>query len=94
MTEKTLIIGASGQIGSELTVRLRAKFGNSNVIASDIRAAGAEIMEEGPFEFLDATDKAAILMVIHKHKINTVYLMAAMYLLLQKCTQRRLGILT
>ena len=78
MTEKTLIIGASGQIGSELTVRLRAKFGNSNVIASDIRAAGAEIMEEGPFEFLDATDKAAILMVIHKHKINTVYLMAAM----------------
>ena len=78
MTEKILIIGASGQIGSELTVRLRAKFGNSNVIASDIRAAGAEIMEEGPFEFLDATDKAAILMVIHKHKINTVYLMAAM----------------
>ena len=78
MTEKILIIGASGQIGSELTVRLRAKFGNSNVIASDIRAAGAEIMEEGPFEFLDATDKAAILMVIHKYKINTVYLMAAM----------------
>jgi len=78
MTEKILIIGASGQIGSELTVKLRQKHGNDNVIASDIRAGSDEIMQNGPFEFLDATDKAAILMVIHKHKITTVYLMAAM----------------
>jgi len=78
MTEKILIIGACGQIGSELTVKLRAKYGNEAVIASDIREGSAEIMQNGPFEFLDATDKAAILMIIHKHEITTVYLMAAM----------------
>lgn len=78
MTEKILIIGACGQIGSELTLKLRQKYGNENVIASDIREGNEELMQTGAFEFLDATDKAAILMVIHKHNINTIYLMAAM----------------
>ncbi len=78
MIEKILIIGACGQIGSELTVKLREKHGNQQVVASDIREGSAEIMQNGPFEFLDATDKAAILMIIHKHEITTVYLMAAM----------------
>ena len=78
MSEKILIIGASGQIGSELTMKLRLKYGNENVIASDIREGTNEMMESGSFEFLDATDKAAILMVIHKHQIDTIYLMAAM----------------
>lgn len=78
MTEKILIIGACGQIGSELTMKLRAKYGNENVIASDIREGNDELMQSGTFEFLDATDKAAILMIIHKHQITTIYLMAAM----------------
>ncbi len=78
MQEKVLIIGACGQIGSELTLQLRKKFGNKNVVASDIREGSTELMQSGPFEFLDATDKAAILMIIHKHRITTVYLMAAM----------------
>jgi nucleoside-diphosphate-sugar epimerase len=78
MSEKILIIGACGQIGSELTMKLRSKYGNENIIASDIREGNTELMESGPFEFLDATDKAAILMIIHKHQIHTVYLMAAM----------------
>ena len=78
MTEKILIIGASGQIGSELTMKLRNKFGKEAVIASDIREGSDEIMQSGPFEYLDATDKAAILMIIHKYQITTVYLMAAM----------------
>jgi len=78
MSEKILIIGASGQIGSELTIKLRKKYGNNGIIASDIREASAEVMEGGPFEYLDATDKAAILMIIHKYQITTVYLMAAM----------------
>ncbi len=78
MSEKILIIGACGQIGSELTLKLRAKYGNENVIASDIREGGKELMQTGNFEFLDATDKASILMIIHKHQITTIYLMAAM----------------
>lgn len=78
MTEKILIIGASGQIGSELTIKLRQKYGAENVIASDIREGNVEMMQSGPFEYLDATDKAAILMMIHKHHITTIYLMAAM----------------
>lgn len=78
MSEKILIIGACGQIGSELTMKLREKYGNNNVIASDIREGNDELMQSGPFELLDATDKAAILMVIHKHAIDTIYLMAAM----------------
>lgn len=78
MSEQILIVGASGQIGSELTMKLREKFGNNAIIASDIREANAEVMESGPFEYLDATDKAAILMVIHKYKVTSVYLMAAM----------------
>ncbi len=78
MTEKILIIGASGQIGSELTMKLRDKFGNDAVIASDIREGSTELMQSGPFEFLDATDKAGILMIIYKYQITTVYLMAAM----------------
>lgn len=78
MSQKILVIGACGQIGSELTMKLRAKFGSQNIIASDIRAGNEELMQSGPFEFLDATDKAAILMFIHKHQITTIYLMAAM----------------
>jgi nucleoside-diphosphate-sugar epimerase len=78
MSEKILVIGACGQIGSELTMKLREKYGNQNVIASDIREGNDELMNSGPFEFIDATDKAAILMVIHKYGITTIYLMAAM----------------
>lgn len=75
---KILIIGACGQIGSELTMKLREKFGNDKVVASDIREGSKELMQSGPFEILDATDKAAILMIVHKYKIKSVYLMAAM----------------
>lgn len=78
MQEKILVIGACGQIGSELTVKLREKYGANNVIASDIREGNQELMRGGPFEFLDATDKSEILIVLHKYKITTVYLMAAM----------------
>ncbi len=75
--EKILVVGASGQIGSELTVKLREKYGKDNVIASDIRKGNKEVMD-GIFEYVDATDKAALLMAIHKYGITTIYLMAAM----------------
>jgi len=73
-----LIIGACGQIGTELTLRLRKVYGKDNVIASDIREGTNELMESGKFEFVDATDKEAILKLVKKYKITDIYLMAAM----------------
>ena len=73
-----LVLGASGQIGTELTQKLRELYGNQHVIASDIKEGTPEMMASGPFEILDATDKESILQVILKHEINQVYLLAAM----------------
>lgn len=78
MSETILIIGACGQIGSELTQKLRENYGNDNVVASDIREGNEELMNSGPFEYLDATDKEGILKVIQKYHVTQVYLMAAM----------------
>ncbi len=75
---KVLIIGACGQIGTALTEKLREEFGNENVIASDIREGGKEMMESGPFEIVDATNKDRIFEVIKQHDVKEVYLMAAM----------------
>jgi len=73
-----LVLGASGQIGTELTEKLRQIYGNNHVIASDIREGNTEIMTSGPFEIIDATDKASILKVIQKYSVTQVYLLAAM----------------
>ncbi|HSP83056.1 MAG TPA: NAD-dependent epimerase/dehydratase family protein [Gillisia sp.] len=77
-SKKILVIGASGQIGSELTLKLRELYGKQQVIASDIKNGGEELMYSGPFEIADATDKARIEELIEKHTITDVYLMAAM----------------
>lgn len=78
METKILIIGASGQIGTELTLALRATYGTANVIASDIRKSDHEVFETGAFEILDATDKEALTYCIQKHDITDVYLLAAL----------------
>lgn len=78
MTSKILIIGACGQIGTELTMALRQKFGNDNVIASDIREGGPELMNSGPFELADATNFNRIEELVVQYGIEEVYLMAAM----------------
>ena len=78
MSETILIIGASGQIGNELTQELRSVYGNNNVIGSDIREGSEEMMTSGPFEIIDATDKEAVLKVVKKHNVSQVYLLAAM----------------
>jgi nucleoside-diphosphate-sugar epimerase len=78
MKKRILIIGASGQIGSELTMFLREIYGNHKVIASDIREASNNIMESGPFEILDAMDYGAIEDIVISYEITDVYLMAAM----------------
>ena len=73
-----LIIGACGQIGTELTLALRDKYGKDSVIASDIREGNSELMASGPFELLDATNYEAIEDVVMHYEIDEVYLMAAM----------------
>lgn len=75
---KIIVIGASGQIGSDLTLELRNRFGNQNVVASDIKNATEEVMSGGPFETLDVMDEAKVKEILVKHNIDTVYLLAAM----------------
>ena len=78
MSDRVLIIGSSGQIGTELVMRLRAIYGNDNVIATDIKDAAPEVMESGPFEILDGKNRDQVYEVVKKHKITQVYLLAAM----------------
>jgi len=78
MQKSILIIGACGQIGTELTFALRQKHGNELVIASDIREGNDELMDSGPFELLDATDYNALEELVAYYEISEVYLMAAM----------------
>jgi len=78
MRSRILIIGACGQIGTELTIALRKRFGADRVVASDIRKGSDELLAEGHFELLDATDYAAVEDIIFRYKVDTVYLMAAM----------------
>jgi nucleoside-diphosphate-sugar epimerase len=78
MSETILILGAGGQIGGELTGKLRSVYGNSNVIATDIRNNDRLENSEGPFEIVDATDEQAILQVVKKYKVTQVYLLAAL----------------
>jgi nucleoside-diphosphate-sugar epimerase len=78
MEKRILIIGASGQIGNELTMYLRNMYSNQNVIASDIREPSSIVMESGPFEILDAMDYPAIEKIVTNYNITDVYLMAAM----------------
>ncbi len=78
MRKRILIIGACGQIGTELTAYLRNIYGQHKVIASDIREGNAEMMKAGPFEIMDAMDYDAVEEVVIRHEITDVYLMAAM----------------
>uniref|UniRef100_UPI00404A2D9B NAD-dependent epimerase/dehydratase family protein n=2 Tax=Gelidibacter sp. TaxID=2018083 RepID=UPI00404A2D9B len=78
MSSKILIIGACGQIGSELTYKLREIYGHDNVIASDISYNNLDVVNSGLFEIVDAQDYASVKVCVEKHNIDTVYLMAAM----------------
>ena len=75
--EKILVIGCSGQIGSELTLELRKIYGNSNVIATDIRPAPPDITGSGPFEILDVLDSAKLQLILEHEKITQIYHLAA-----------------
>ena len=73
---KCLVIGACGQLGTELTASLRAKYGASHVVASDIHPPKNENKNQ-PFEVLDAMDFNAIKKIVEKHQINVIYHLAA-----------------
>ena len=78
MHTRILIIGACGQIGSELTAKLREIYGTDNVIASDIRKGDQDVFKSGPFEVLDAMNLDDVAAVVEKYEIEEVYLMAAL----------------
>ena len=78
MSQTILVLGASGQIGSELIEKLRTIYGSTHVVASDIRNGSPSLMNSGPFEIIDATDKEAILSVVKKYNVTQIYLLAAM----------------
>ena len=78
MDTKILIIGACGQIGTELTAKLRATYGVNNVIASDIRKLENDVVNNGIFEVVNALDYNQIEHLLEKYQITDVYLMAAL----------------
>ncbi len=72
-----LVIGACGQIGSELTLALRKEFGLQNVVATDLCVKEGCALSEGPMEKLDARDRQAIADVSKKYNIDTIINLAA-----------------
>jgi len=70
MQKPILILGACGQIGTELTYALRDKHGNDVIIASDIREGNEDLMKSGPFELLDATDYDTLEDIIAYYEIR------------------------
>ena len=78
MQDRILIIGSSGQIGTELVIALRKIYGNENVIASDIRSSSIEVMNSGPFEELDIMNEKLLREIVKNYKITQVYLLAAL----------------
>jgi nucleoside-diphosphate-sugar epimerase len=78
MSEKILVLGSNGQIGTELVTELRKAYGNDNVVACDIRRPDYELKNAGPFEFVNVLDKEILKEIFTKYKPSQVYLLAAL----------------
>jgi nucleoside-diphosphate-sugar epimerase len=77
-SDTILVIGASGQIGTELTLHLRNEFKASNIIASDIKQPSQKVLQTGPFEIMDVTDEQNFAELLSKHHVTQVYNLAAL----------------
>jgi nucleoside-diphosphate-sugar epimerase len=75
--DKVLVIGASGQIGVELTLALRRIYGNANVIASDLREENELLRGTGPYVSLDVMNKEMLHVQVIRQNITQIYLLAA-----------------
>jgi nucleoside-diphosphate-sugar epimerase len=77
--KRILVTGACGQIGSELTMELRQKYGHENVVATGHRTKPSEkLRQSGPFEFIDVTRRETVEEVVEKYDIDTIYHLAAL----------------
>ena len=77
MKESILVIGSNGQIGTELVADLRVIYGPQNVVATDIREPGYEMLNAGPFEISNVLDKQNLQAIFEKYKPTQIYLLAA-----------------
>ncbi len=77
MNENIMVIGAAGQIGSELVVELRKKYGNDHVFATDIKQPPADVVNDGPFQLLDVMDSKMLIHFVIRNKITQIYHLAA-----------------
>ncbi len=75
--EKVLVIGASGQIGVELTLALRKIYGNNNVVATDLREENELLKGTGPYVSLDVMNKEMLHVLVLRQNITQIYLLAA-----------------
>ena len=75
-TKRVLVIGSTGQIGSELTVDLRKRFGKENVVATGHSRRPEGALQDGPFELLDALNKADMINLLKRYDIDTIYHLA------------------
>ena len=78
--KNVLVIGSTGQIGSELTMELRKRYGNEHIVAGYIRGSEpkGELAESGPSVIADVTDGNAIAQAVREHHIDTIYNLAAL----------------
>ncbi|MBN2409927.1 MAG: NAD-dependent epimerase/dehydratase family protein [Candidatus Aminicenantes bacterium] len=76
--KRIMVTGAVGQIGSELTMALREKYGNDNVLATGHKTQPSKtLLESGPFEFINVSKRETFDDLIKKYRIDTIYHMSA-----------------
>mmetsp|Transcript_28404 Transcript_28404/g.100673 ORF Transcript_28404/g.100673 Transcript_28404/m.100673 type:complete len:283 (-) Transcript_28404:1485-2333(-) len=75
---RVLVTGACGQIGVELVPCIRARYGASNVIATDVRSPGRDFFESGPFHYLDVCCADQLARIALEHSVDTVVHLASL----------------